>query len=537
MKHLIKTSSRTLRIALVLMAVALGCATHAFASSSQPDPSSITPDNFRGYLTDSQGTITNDGGFLGGAKVVKNRDNTYTVTQRIGYTNRGGYSFRAGLNAYEYMGSGIEIINSQAVAVGAAPSANPNFIVGPQVPLLGKSTSVSNVFGDVAKAKEQPLIAPGQTLWYDIVATVKTLAGTKASDLDCNRSNDNHHDGSFRTGFQLTLNGLAGGDGGSWGMGFSAYSCADLNIAFAAAKPSPASTPSQGITSVTQPQVSVPETVPAPAVTPSPTPPPPIPAPPLGRTGTGSDVNNSAIDPPTSVNAGNENSPSASDLDQSPQQTMARRDGNTITQNSGTDVSPVSAQKSAKAPTRFTSTKDVDRYNSIVAMPSRGSGAPAIKNSHDGAPIISLAKPTSSHSSSRNREFVIAGLLMSCAAVALVSGKISQRAHAMPKSVPASGAPSIDLEPVVSTLSNTRLFNNEITFVDVYSLHATSREPELVSVGSVSLPSTSSISASASIARPRMSKSFDETLVERQSLTTRIWNELTKRSRQEAIEN
>lgn len=553
MLQVIKNTSRSLRIALVLSVIAMGFAANAYAIPwNDSDSSDVSVGKVGVALTDGKGTQTYSGTDLYGSSIVKNSDGSYTATYRIGIVNTGNINLRVGLLAGAYAGNGIRVTSYDAKAIGNAPPVSPSFNAPPtsggagafgtgkgsQPAPMGSGTSYGSatryVFGNYADG-QQPHLAPGQTYFYDIILNATTDDTATAQSLDCNRGNDNSS-GSYRTGFTLFLNGVAGDDSMQWGVGFTGYSCADGTTAAAA--------PLQSEKVETPPQAQ--NDMPA-ATSPIPTAPPAtIPAPAnaqasLARGGNAGDVPSAVLS-----DKSEQNNDQAAQGTQALQSTQPESSASEPLATHNSDSKPTAqelpsnalqntlANKTpAKESAPFVSTKNVDRYNSIVAMPSKSSHVMDLSKAR-GSAVIAVPKSVS-HSSSHNVEYVFAGFLAACAAAALVSAKISRGENVSVKKTPAGRAPSIELQPVVSTLYNARLYNGEVKFVDVYALHDQSREPELVGAVSAVLPSTSSISSSAHAPLPRRAYEFDQTFSERQSLPARIWNELTKRKTKEHV--
>ncbi len=132
--------------------------------------------------------------------------------------------------------------------------------------------------------------------------------------------------------------------------------------------------------------------------------------------------------------------------------------------------------------------------------------------------VLAQQDSPSGGSSSRNIEYAIAGLLVLCAVGALMTNKKFGRPGMETDSVPrVTLSPSDALTTPRSLNSDPRLYNSDLHLVDFPEAE---RELELVGA--------TSISSGASKAQTR-ARVFDATQHDRQTLPTRIWNELVSR--------
>ncbi len=158
------------------------------------------------------------------------------------------------------------------------------------------------------------------------------------------------------------------------------------------------------------------------------------------------------------------------------------------------------------------STEDSGSYSPHVDPASPDADEVSTSGSADVISSLVDNNSVPSGSSSRTLEYSIAGVLMLCALGALIAHK----RYGSPGTEYVSG-PRIRLSPSgTQHASDPRLYNSNIQFVDL-EVPEHEREHELVGAASISP------------AAKRARRVLDPTIDVRQSLTSRIWNELTNR--------
>ncbi len=585
----LKNASHSLRIAVVLIALAAGFATHAYAetnTSQEPDQPTITlfeeVNHFKGpgigQYTLASTDVKRASGDINEAVWLKsfgrkfiNYDGTSdapTITKLDGERNfkisikstikNAGTLVLNGYMFFEtFAPAGIKVNDVKFTALNSLTSLhhvhiNPPGTYGTASP-NGANDWINFVTNDVNSSltlpgSTAPRFYPGSDLSYQIEVMVTVSPTATVSDLSCvgNESqNENFYYGNNPGRKGLILRSALNQEGTSefgkvdlstTGPGLStetsrinARYCADFSSVVAPVVASTTATTVAVPTTVVAGATSIPqdaapnvpdldvavETVPQHAKN-------------LGSGGLGTSDPNKLLgetpaQSPTSNSLPKQSSKQLSDQ-LSEQGSRQGSQGESVQEPAGGQT-PVNDSQPGDAP--------VDNSTDIVAdvlersgsySPEAASGQNSSRgvNVNESADVVDgvLAQQDSPSggSSSRNIEYAIAGLLVLCAVGALMTNKKFGRPGMETDSVPrVTLSPSDALTTPRSLNSDPRLYNSDLHLVDFPEAE---RELELVGA--------TSISSGASKAQTR-ARVFDATQHDRQTLPTRIWNELVSR--------
>ena len=517
MLRVLTSSSRALKFALVFSILATMFAVSAYANTTpwnEEDGAQTGVDNVGAYLTDAQGTKTNRGESLSGATITKDGDNNYVIKHVVGLVNNGNINLTVGLLASPYVGEGITVTSMSAKALGDAPPANPGFS-GSNAPFAPPERWV---FGEFTGGAQEHL-APGKTILYEITMNATVSSQASANYLDCDRSNDNSN-GSYKTGFNIFLNGVAGDDTRQWGVGITAYSCADISNVVA-------STPTTTVT--TSPQVSQSED----AVTQDVAPPVvepvedqlPASTPVLAPISADRPaVSNSELMQGTqSQNESElrgEKPISAQNSETSQRDTELFNDA-IATQDNKLQVAEKQKASVPNLAKNLSSAEDAQRssneVNSELFNEVAIKSTATVKSSET---VIGSIPSQISHAKTSNSDsqYLILAALASISAACFAAGlrKNRQKTKLISKEVFDRESDFASLEGFA--VSSRRVYDTELRFIDVYGAHEAGKRKARAKAA---MPVVAPISKVASKARPEHPR-FD--------LAMRIWNELMKRT-------
>lgn len=528
MSRIFAITSRSLRISLVLTILALAFASYAFASNVQVvDTVAVDQSGMPiiGYLGNMQASEMYPMTYAdhGGGKV--------TTTYDVSYTNLLPYDYQFRIAMYMIFDPAIKIDSYSVTPLNGAPAFDSVPVGGGGGGIQRVSTDKNGSYSIQPNKNQIHYIPANSTIHYLVKIDSSDTDAATAASRQCTRLvnqsstgevNYHYSRGPLQLDTWIDTFAYRNAEGqpipDQMGTSFDAvgHGCADkTNVVAAPQQTTPVTQATSPATQATTPvtQATSPATQ---ATTPA-----------TQATTPATQATIPAVEP-ASANA----APSAT----APATVPA-----TVPQVASRDLSTrASGQTPAKdisSPGLQENVNNSDHYNSIIALPAKTSHGSSIANaSYDRESIIALPKPSSHSSSSQKAEYAIAALLIACAVSALVVGKKFPRREYVPvKQEPVTLSPSYYAE-IVDTYEgerSARLYNSDITFVDVYNHEETYREPELVGAMSAPLPSTSSISRGASSSQPRLTKVYDDTYNQRQSLPARIWNELVKRTTRE----